>query len=124
MAERTYCLFIEGCQMNYSDVRPVVSHLEKLGYRMTARPEDADVVLLETCTVRQSAEDKAYSWLHQLKPLKAAKPEMVIGLMGCLVGVKGSQALAERFPYVDVMLPPSDGSRLIEYLRQREIGAS
>jgi tRNA-2-methylthio-N6-dimethylallyladenosine synthase len=109
--------------MNYSDVRPVVSHLEKLGYRMTERPENADVVLLETCTVRQSAEDKAYSWLHSLRPLKARKPEMIVALMGCLVGVKGNQALAQRFPHVDVMLPPSDGSRLIEYLRQREIGA-
>jgi tRNA-2-methylthio-N6-dimethylallyladenosine synthase len=123
MAERSYCLFIEGCQMNYSDVRPVIAHLERLGYRMTPRPEEADVVLLETCTVRQSAEDKAYSWLQQLKPLKARRPEMVVALMGCLVGVKGNRALQQRFPYVDVLLPPSDGSRLIEYLRQREIGA-
>jgi tRNA-2-methylthio-N6-dimethylallyladenosine synthase len=123
MADRFYCLFIEGCQMNYSDVRPVISHLEKLGYRMTERPEQADVVLLETCTVRQSAEDKAYSWLHMLKPLKQRKPDMVIALMGCLVGVKSNGMLRERFPHVDVLLPPSDASRLIEYLRQREIGA-
>ncbi len=123
MTERFYCLYIEGCQMNYSDVRPVVSHLEKLGYHATEHPEQADVVLLETCTVRQSAENKAYSWLQMLKPLKARKPEMVIGLMGCLVGVRGNQALEQRFPFVDVMLPPSDGSRLIEYLRQRDIGA-
>src|SRR5512135_2540458 len=113
MAERTYCLFIEGCQMNYSDVRPVVSHLEKMGYRMTERPEAADVVLLETCTVRQRAEDKAYSWLHMLKPVKQRRPDMVIALMGCLVGVKGNRELQERFPHVDVLLPPSDGSRLI-----------
>lgn len=123
MADRFYCLFIEGCQMNYSDVRPVISALERLGYRMTERPEQADVVLLETCTVRQSAEDKAYSWLHMLKPLKQRKPDMVIALMGCLVGVRSNGMLRERFPHVDVLLPPSDGSRLIEYLRQREIGA-
>jgi len=106
--------------MNVADSQRVASELEKLGYRATRDAESADVIVLNTCVVRQSAEDKAYARLMSLKPLKAARPDLVLGLMGCLVGVRDASPLQKRFPFVDVFLPPSDPSKLIELLRARD----
>ncbi len=106
--------------MNVADSQRVASALEHLGYRGVARAEDANVIVLNTCVVRQSAEDKAYGRLSSLSPLKKSRPDLVINLMGCLVGVKGNQKVAERFPYVDVFSPPSDPRPLVEYLLQRD----
>ncbi len=106
--------------MNVADSQRVAAALEHLGYEPSAAPESADVVVLNTCVVRQSAEDKAYGWLTSLKPLKQRRPEMVINLMGCLVGVKGDSRLREAFPYVDVFSPPSDPTPLLHLLRVRE----
>jgi len=114
-----YYMWWEGCQMNQADSQRVASALEKLGYRATRDAESADVIVLNTCVVRQSAEDKAYARLMSLKPLKAARPDLVLALMGCLVGVRDASPLQKRFPFVDVFLPPSDPTRLIELLRAR-----
>lgn len=105
--------------MNVADSQRVASELEKLGYRATRDAESADVIVLNTCVVRQSAEDKAYSRLMSLKPVKQHRPDLVLGLMGCLVGVRNPAPLQERFPFVDVFLPPSDPARLVELLRSR-----
>ncbi len=106
--------------MNVADSQRVASSLERLGYRATDRPEEADVVVLNTCVVRQSAEDKAYGRLMSLRPLKERRPQMVINLMGCLVGVRGHERLRQRFPFVDVFSPPSDPGPLIAFLTQDE----
>ena len=116
----TYALWTIGCQMNEADSRRLASALERLGYAPVDRPEDADVVVLNTCVVRQSAEDKIYGRLGSFKPLKEERPEMVLGLMGCLVGVKDSEQLRKRFPYVDVFLPPSEPDALLKLLVERE----
>ncbi len=115
-----YLVWTAGCQMNVADSQRVASSLERLGYAATDSPEQADVIVLNTCVVRQSAEDKAYGWLTSLRPLKSQRPGMVINLMGCLVGVKGDPALQRAFPHVDVFSPPSDPGPLIEYLRQAD----
>ena len=106
--------------MNVADSQRVASALERLGYQATQRPDEADVIVLNTCVVRQSAEDKAYGRLHSFRPLKKQRPDLVINLMGCLVGVKGYERLKGRFPYVDVFSPPSDPGPLIAYLTQGE----
>lgn len=118
-----YHIWTEGCQMNVADSQRVASALEHLGYQGTSNPESADVIVLNTCVVRQSAEDRAYGRLHSLRPLKEKNPRLVINLMGCLVGVKGSQKLRERFPFVDVFSPPSDPGPLLSYLTQGEVRA-
>ena len=116
---KTYHFWITGCQMNYADARRVATELEKLGYRPTPRAEDADVVVLETCTVRQQSEDKAYHKLQSLRPLKARRPDMTVAVMGCVVGVRGNEALTQRFPFVDVFMEPSsDGLPLVSHLTQ------
>jgi tRNA-2-methylthio-N6-dimethylallyladenosine synthase len=115
-----YHIWTEGCQMNVADSQRVASALEHLGYHATRRADEADVIVLNTCVVRQSAEDKAYGRLHSLKPLKQKRPDLVINLMGCLVGVKGHERLQKRFPFVDVFSPPSDPGPLVSYLTQDE----
>jgi tRNA-2-methylthio-N6-dimethylallyladenosine synthase len=115
-----YHIWTEGCQMNVADSLRVASALEQLGYQAAKGVEEADVLVLNTCVVRQSAEDKAIGHLHTLRPLKDKRPELVINLMGCLVGVKGYEHLKKRFPYVDVFSPPSDPGPLVAFLTQDE----
>lgn len=106
--------------MNVADSQRVASALEHLGYHASPKAEDADVVVMNTCVVRQSAEDKAYGRLSSLNKIKKHRPDMVINLMGCLVGVKGNAKVAARFPYVDVFSPPSDPMPLVDYLLKRD----
>ena len=116
-----YHIWTEGCQMNVADSQRVGSSLEHLGYTFTETIEEADVIVLNTCVVRQSAEDKALGRLSSLLPLKRQNPNLVINLMGCLVGVHGAEKLRERLPYVDVFSPPSDPGPLVSFLSQGEI---
>jgi tRNA-2-methylthio-N6-dimethylallyladenosine synthase len=102
--------------MNVADSLRVSAALEKLGYNPASRPENADVIVLNTCVVRQSAEDKAIGRLTSLKSLKKKNPDLIINLMGCLVGIHGHTELAARFPYVDVFSQPSDPHPLVDYL--------
>ena len=115
-----YLVWTAGCQMNDADSTRVAAALEGLGYHAAASPEEADVVVLNTCVVRQSAEDKAYGWLTSLRPLKQRRPGMVVNLMGCLVGVRADPALRSRFPWVDVFSSPSDVQPLLEHLRRAD----
>jgi tRNA-2-methylthio-N6-dimethylallyladenosine synthase len=116
-----YHIWTEGCQMNVADSQRVGSSLEHLGYILTETIEEADVIVLNTCVVRQSAEDKAYGRVTSLAPLKKKNPDLVINLMGCMVGVRGAEKLREKLPFVDVFSPPSDPGPLISHLTQGEI---
>ncbi|CAG1015678.1 tRNA-2-methylthio-N(6)-dimethylallyladenosine synthase [Anaerolineales bacterium] len=107
--------------MNVADSQRVGSSLEHLGYTLTETIEEADVIVLNTCVVRQSAEDKAIGRVSSLAPLKKKNPNLVINLMGCLVGVRGAEKLKARLPYVDVFSPPSDPGPLISHLTQGEV---
>ncbi len=107
--------------MNVADSQRVGSSLEHLGYKLTETIEEADVIVLNTCVVRQSAEDKAIGRLTSLFPLKKQNPNLVINLMGCMVGVRGAEKLRAKLPYVDVFSPPSDPGPLISHLTQGEI---
>ncbi|GAB4445929.1 MAG: tRNA (N6-isopentenyl adenosine(37)-C2)-methylthiotransferase MiaB [Anaerolineales bacterium] len=109
--------------MNVADSQRVGSSLEHLGYTFTDKAEEADVIVLNTCVVRQSAEDKALGRLSSLLPLKRQNPNLIINLMGCLVGVRGAEKLREKLPYVDVFSPPSDPGPLISFLTQGEVRA-
>jgi len=104
--------------MNVADSRRVASALEGLEYQPTDRAEDADVVVLNTCVVRQSAEDSAVGRISSLKNIKKHRPDVVINVMGCLVGIKGTRDLEEQFPYVDVFSAPSDPGPLMAFLTQ------
>jgi len=115
-----YHIWTTGCQMNVADSQRVGSELEKLGYHYSDNYREADVIVLNTCVVRQSAEDKATGFLWGLKPIKEAKPHKTIALMGCMVGVNGGGKLAQAFPHVDVFMPPSQPAPLVDFLLARE----
>lgn len=118
-----YHITTYGCQMNTADSQKLASEMEKLGLHATPVAEEADVIVLNTCVVRQGPEDKAVSRLMQLKPLKTKNPDVVFGVMGCMVGVREPKALRDKFPFVDTFLPPSDPSALVELLQARGIHA-
>ncbi len=107
--------------MNVADSQRVGSSLEHLGYTLTETIEEADVIVLNTCVVRQSAEDKAMGRVTSLAPLKKKNPNLIINLMGCMVGVRGAEKLRAKLPFVDVFSPPSDPGPLISHLTQGEI---
>ncbi|MEJ2150519.1 MAG: tRNA (N6-isopentenyl adenosine(37)-C2)-methylthiotransferase MiaB [Chloroflexota bacterium] len=116
---RTYHIRTWGCQMNEADSQRLASQLERSGLRYVDDADSADVIVLNTCVVRQSAEDRVYGRLGQLKVLKQEHPDKVIGLMGCLVGVRDPLPLRRRFPFVDVFMAPSDPAPMVAFLEER-----
>ncbi len=117
MADKTYHIWTIGCQMNVADSQRLASTLEKRGYRFTPNEGEADIIVLNTCVVRQQAEDKAVGhlgWLRQFKRPDGSGP--IIGLMGCLVGVRNPAPLRKQFPWVDAFLPPSEPGPLLALL--------
>ena len=112
-----YHIWTLGCQMNTADSQLLASELERMGHTAAANPDDADIFVVNTCVVRQSAEDKAFGRLDMLRELKQAQPDKVIGVMGCLVGVRDSLALRKRLPYVDVFMPPSEPTPMVDFLQ-------
>lgn len=117
----TYHIWTIGCQMNEADSRHLASQLEALGFVETNQANDADVVVLNTCVVRQQPEDKAVCKLTDLGGVKnSRRPDMIIALMGCMVGKREAEGLMGRFPFVDVFMAPSQTDALIEYILQRD----
>lgn len=118
-----YYLYTYGCQMNESDSQRLASELERLGHRATLNPEDADIYVVNTCVVRQSAEDKAMNRLLNLRQIKEQQPEKVIGVMGCMVGVRDPLSLRKKLPFVDVFMPPSEPAPMVNFLRDSSLEA-
>ncbi|RMG81597.1 MAG: tRNA (N6-isopentenyl adenosine(37)-C2)-methylthiotransferase MiaB [Chloroflexi bacterium] len=114
-----YHIWTFGCQMNTADSQRLASELERMGYHAATSPDDADILVVNTCVVRQSAEDKAMNRLLLLKALKERHPEKVIGVMGCLVGVRDPLHLRKKLPFVDVFMPPSEPAPMVEFLQDR-----
>lgn len=114
-------LFIKtfGCQMNeydsdkMADVLGVTDGLER-----TSTPDDADVILFNTCSVREKAQEKVFSDLGRVKHLKQLNPNLIIGVGGCVASQEG-KAIVDRAPYVDVVFGPQTLHRLPQLIRQR-----
>lgn len=99
MAKKLY-IETHGCQMNEYDSSRMVDLLgEHQALEVTARAEDADVILLNTCSIRERAQDRVYSQLGRWRELKLANPEMVIAVGGCVASQEGA-AIRDRAPYV------------------------
>ena len=105
--------------MNEADALRAASLLERSGFRPVDRADEASLLLLNTCVVRQQAEDKIYSRLSFVADLKRREPTLTVVLMGCLVGKNNREwtNLKAKFPFVDLFLPPSDISPLQDHLR-------
>lgn len=103
-----------GCQMNEYDSAKMVEVLDaEQGAEAAASPEEADILLLNTCSVREKAQEKVFSQLGRWRPLKEANPELIIGVGGCVASQEG-EAIRERAPYVDLIFGPQTLHRLPE----------
>ena len=115
---QTYHIWTIGCQMNTADSERLGSALEQLGLTPAARPADADVVVLNSCVVRQSAEDKVTGTLNLTQPLRKNRPDSVLALTGCMVGPRTDE-LQKRFPHVDLFLRPQQFEPLLDLVGER-----
>lgn len=108
-----------GCQVNTADSAKLAAGLRRLGLEPTEQPRDADLIVLNTCAVRQHAEDKAQAKLGSLKHLKRANPDLRVAVMGCMVGPKTERrqdALSRRFPFVDAWARPQQFDDVVALL--------
>jgi tRNA-2-methylthio-N6-dimethylallyladenosine synthase len=112
-------LYIEtvGCQMNVLDSELVVARLRASGYELTDDIEQADAIFYNTCSVRQHAEDKIYSALGRIKHLKKRKPEVAVGVLGCMAQ-KDQEQILRRAPHVDLIVGPGQLGRIPQLLDQ------
>jgi len=118
-----YHIWTEGCQMNEADSAKLAAGLARLGYQEASRPEEADLAVVNTCVVRQRAEDRAISYLGYLRHLKEKRnPGMRIAVMGCLVGPRVDD-LKARLPFVDIWARPQDFDAILrELVPENDLG--
>jgi tRNA-2-methylthio-N6-dimethylallyladenosine synthase len=110
-----------GCQMNVNDSEILAGILEQNGYRPAAEPASADIILVNTCTIRQKAENKAYTFLYEVNKLKKSNPNIIIGLCGCVAqkeSASGGKALLKKLPFVDLVMGPQGIEEFANFLIQ------
>ena len=108
-----YYIWTIGCQMNKAESERLGSYLEQLGYQATATAEEADLIVVNSCVVRQSAENRVVNKLNALSPLKKLHPNLTLAVTGCLVNSEVAQ-LKARFPQVDYFFKPGDYPQWLE----------
>ena len=111
----TYNIWTIGCQMNKADSERLGSALDQMSLSLVHSPEQADVVVVNSCVVRKSAEDKVTGMLAKLNGFKKNNPSQVIALMGCMVGPKQDK-LQKQFPFVDVFMRPQEYDPLLQLI--------
>ncbi|WP_029544845.1 tRNA (N6-isopentenyl adenosine(37)-C2)-methylthiotransferase MiaB [Selenomonas sp. AB3002] len=117
---RKYCkLIVYGCQGNVSDGERMAGQLKAIGYERTEEMEQADLILINTCCVRETAEDKVYGKIGEIKALKRKKPELIFGIAGCMAQKEG-EALIKRAPHIDFVLGTSKVHSLSQTVRRIE----
>lgn len=92
-----------GCQMNFSDAERMEGELKKLGYVATEEMAEADLIIINTCCVRETAEDKVYGKIGEIKALKRKNPDLILGITGCMAQKEGEK-LIKRAPHIDFVL--------------------
>jgi len=107
-----YYIWTFGCQMNKADSAKLAAGLERFGHEAVDAPEDADLLVVNTCAVREHAEQRAASKVGEAKRLKAKRRDLKIVLTGCMVGPQLDE-LRRRFPYVDAFAPPQAFAELV-----------
>ena len=117
---RKYCkLIVYGCQGNVSDGERMAGQLKAIGYERTEDMEQADLILINTCCVRETAEDKVYGKIGEIKALKRRKPDLIFGIAGCMAQKEG-EALIKRAPHIDFVLGTSKVHSLSQTVRHIE----
>ncbi len=126
-AQKTFYLETFGCQMNVLDSELVDHQLRALGFAAVESPRTADVILFNTCSVRQHAEDKVLSRLGELKHVKRRRPDAIVGVLGCMAE-REKEALFDKVPHLDLLCGPGELHRLPGLInevesRQRQVAA-
>ncbi len=113
--EKTFHIETYGCQMNIADTELIEAMLIKHGYEKSNNPKTADVIFLNTCAIREHAQDKVHSQLGRYDLIKKERPEVIIGVLGCMAQSLKNDLLDSR-PYIDIILGPDSYRRLPELL--------
>ena len=111
-----YHIITFGCQMNKSDSERMASLLNGVGLESTDEKEKADVILVNTCSVRKSAEDRVFGKIKSFKLLKKEKPNLIIGITGCMPGRDREGAMLRKLPIVDLYFPTADMGQLPRWI--------
>lgn len=118
-----YFMITYGCQMNEHDSEVMAGILEEMGYRPAEQKEDADIILINTCCVRETAENKVYGLLGQLRKLKMNRPDLIVGVGGCMTQQEAvAQKIKNRFPYVDLIFGTRNLPQLKELIKRASVG--
>lgn len=121
--DKKYHIVTYGCQMNVHDSERIAGMLSELGYSSCNSMEDADIVVFNTCCIRENAENHAYGNIGMLKKLKSARKDMIIAVGGCMPQQIGkADILHKKFPYVDVIFGTHNLSKLKDYIEERKSG--
>lgn len=114
-----YYINTYGCQMNIHESEKLAGMLEKLGYTPCAEEKDADIILFNTCCIRETAEQKIYGHIGTMKKLKQSNKNLIVALCGCMTQQEGVQsAIRSRYPYVDIVLGTGNISMLPEAINK------
>ncbi len=113
-----YLITTFGCQMNKNDSERVATILESLGFSATEIEDDADFIITNTCSVRQSAEERIYGKQMDWKKLKEKKPELIVAITGCMAGRDKDGAMRRKLPFVDLFFPTKDMVNLPRWIAE------
>src|SRR5690242_1726305 len=118
---RRYFIETWGCQMNELDSQRLAGQLMQQGVLPTLDPADADLILLNSCSIRERAAQKAYSRLGEYRLLKVDRPHLLLGFCGCVAQQEGEAAL-DRVPELDFVLGPARVGELLDVVHRRQAG--
>jgi len=118
MRHPTYHLITLGCQMNKNDSERIAAILKGIGFEENEVREDADLVLINTCSVRQSAEDRVFGFLKELAAVKERRPELIVGITGCLPGRDKDGSIRKKMPVADLYFPTADAVQLPRWIAE------
>ena len=113
-----YHLVTYGCQMNQNDSERLRTLLQTSGMVATDRPEDADLILMNTCSVRQSAEDRIFGQARNFAKFKEQNPELLIAVTGCMPGRDRDGSMRKKLPLVDLYFPTKDAGQLPRWISE------
>jgi len=116
--ELKYHIITMGCQMNKSDSERIKSVLERLGFSETADRNEADFILINTCSVRQTAEDRVYGLMRGFAQLKKENPRLIVAITGCMAGRDKKNEIREKLPMVDLFFPIDDLPNLPKWISE------
>lgn len=108
-----------GCQMNFSDAERMEGELAKLGYQSVEEMDQADLIIINTCCVRETAEDKVYGKIGEIKALKRRNPDLILGITGCMAQKEGEK-LIKRAPHIDFVLGTNKIHEVVSTIQRLE----